>query len=430
MTMNDNDTRTRWYGLAMVLITAMGAVACASTESELSVGAHDETSSAASKSPVEDRIEGVVRDIETGQRLDEARTTLDQILADPAATSDERDDARLALSRLHEVSGDKEAAVRVVEELLSSHPVSSRFAARSLAEKRLRFLLTGTDQEGPSYPPQTTVAPVAKALADHFVAGENGTTRIQVLIFGPPSQDEKPLGTFNIAGALREQKREACPLCNDSVSVSTSRSRTSSWVSIPAAAADSREEPSISDSLTVFYYDLESNRVPSRYDSHLPLPSDEIAAQLDRGDGLIAVKTRVGAPPVILLAAPRRAMLPEVEEALAKMTTLPTSPTPVSLSRGLRPNEIQAVVRDAHPELRACYETYLAAAPEARGKVVMSFGIEPDGSAVDARATEASTLQAPSLHTCFAAEFLRMEFPATGQSTTVKYPISLSPSTD
>jgi hypothetical protein len=199
-------------------------------------------------------------------------------------------------------------------------------------------------------------------------------------------------------------------------------------VSIPATlAAGASKTPNLATALTVFYYDLETNRIPSRYDAYLPMQSARIAAHLEKGEGLIAVKVREGAPPIIVLAAPRWAMLSEVEKAFAAMTELPTEPTPVPLSLALRPKEIHAVVRSTYPQLRSCYETLLASAPDAQGKVVASFAIYPAGTVEDLDMTKDSTLTDATLQGCFKTVFAGMRFPATGRTTTVQYPISLSP---
>ena len=59
--------------------------------------------------------------------------------------------------------------------------------------------------------------------------------------------------------------------------------------------------------MNVFYFDLESDRIPTRYEKYLPLDEKTIVSHLENGDGLIAAKERKGAPPAILIAAPRSA---------------------------------------------------------------------------------------------------------------------------
>src|SRR5690606_6015043 len=106
----------------------------------------------------------------------------------------------------------------------------------------------------------------------------------------------------------REQAQARCPTCeNVPVKIHTSSSREPSWTSIP------KYRKRLEAALIVVYVDLES-LVPARYEDILPMPTGEIAARLQKGDGLIAVRERKGAPPIILLAAPRRSQLSEVEE--------------------------------------------------------------------------------------------------------------------
>jgi len=421
--------QSTWFGMAVVAgCLGLGAGCAQPTDAGAGAAAFavDPGTTVA-----EGRIETALRDVETGRNLPAARGVLEQSLADEALTTDQRDDARLALSRLYELQGDKEAAIRAVEELLGSHRAETRFASRDVAERRLRKLLTGNEAEPPSHRNPGEVAPIAGALASYFATEKDGTTRAQVLIFGRSPEEGRHSPMLNFSGALQEKRREECPLCTESVGVNSSISQVSSWVSIPSAlAANPATEPSLGSSLVIYYYDLETHRIPSRYDAHLPMPSEAVARRLEAGEGLIAVRVREGVPPLVLLAAPRWAMLSEVEKAFAQMRELPKEPTPVVLDTRLRPSEIQAEVRAAYPKLRGCFETHLAAMPDAEGKIVMGFSIDADGRAQDVLATEDSTLQDAQLQRCFVEVFGKLTFPAVGKGTTVKYPIALSPSRD
>jgi hypothetical protein len=424
-----NRNQVTWLGM-VVMAGCLGVAAGCAQPTDAGAGA-----AAVEVDPgatvAEGRIETALRDVETGRNLPAARGVLEQALGDEAITSDQRDDARLALSRLYELQGDKEAAIRAVEELLGSYRAETRFASRDLAERRLRKLLTGDEAESPSHRNPGEVAPIAGALASFFAKEKDGTTRAQVLIFGRSPEEGRHSPMLNFSGALQEKRREECPLCTDSVGVNSSVSQVSSWVSIPAAlAANPETSPSLGSSLVIYYYDLETNRIPSRYDAHLPMPSEAVARRLEAGEGLIAVRVREGAPPLVLLAAPRWAMLSEVEKAFAQMRELPKEPTPVVIDNRLRSTEIQSVVRSAYPKLRACYETHVAAVPDAEGKIVMGFSIDAEGRAQDVKATEDSTLQDAQLQRCFVEVFGTLTFPAAGKNTTVTYPIALSPSRD
>lgn len=415
--------RAVFMGWLAVVGTAFG---CAEQGSAEAVGIAEPTGTAVLES-AELKIERAVRDIESGQNLDAARAQLDAVLADPAVSPDLRDDARLALSRLHEIRGEDEQAIVAIEQLLASHRLDAKYAAHQAAERRLRFLLTGSEDSLPRSEARDVIPPIAHRLAGFFTPDSQGTTHVGILIFGRAPETGEPTGAFNIAEALQARKQESCPLCTDGVSVSTSRSQTSSWVMLPAAAAAAPSEgPTYANALTVFYFDLETNRIPSRYDSYLPMRSDDVVARLEKGEGVVAVKVRDGAPPVVLLAAPRWGLLSDVEQAFSKLEELPAEPQSVSVDPKLRSDEIRAVVRGGYPKLRKCYEDLLATDPDARGKVVLGFAIE-NGSAVDVEVDAQSTLTDAALQSCFLGAFRSLRFPAAPGRVTVKYPIALSP---
>jgi hypothetical protein len=214
-------------------------------------------------------------------------------------------------------------------------------------------------------------------------------------------------------------RRDACPLCDERTNINTTSSRTGSWLSIPAY------KDRLEDWLTVFYFDLEQLRVPARYDSLLPMPSAEIAARLAKGEGLVVAHERRGAPPAILVAAPRWAQLASVEEALASMKSLPTEPTPVKLDPTLRPSEIRAVVRSAKKAMRQCFNDLTSRVPDAQGKVVLKFAIR-DGAVLDATIeTDSASLRDGPFEQCLLGATRALKFPVTGKDgkTTVAYPI-------
>ncbi|MDZ4065142.1 MAG: hypothetical protein U1E22_10820, partial [Coriobacteriia bacterium] len=118
MTINERSARAIWIAVAACGITLMG---CANGLEGEDRGEVLPAAQALGTNPGEDQIEAALRDVETGRNLDASQKILERVIGEQGATSDQRDDARLALSRLHELRGDKEAAVRVVEELLASH---------------------------------------------------------------------------------------------------------------------------------------------------------------------------------------------------------------------------------------------------------------------------------------------------------------------
>src|SRR5690348_3841390 len=67
------------------------------------------------------RLEQAERSLDVGRDIAAARATLEEIVRDPTTTPEQRDQARLALSRALEAGGDREAALTAVEALLASH---------------------------------------------------------------------------------------------------------------------------------------------------------------------------------------------------------------------------------------------------------------------------------------------------------------------
>ncbi|XXY46138.1 AgmX/PglI C-terminal domain-containing protein [Sorangium sp. So ce269] len=371
-------------------------------------------------------IEQAERRLDAGREIAAARQALSEVLADPTATPDQRDQARLAVSRVLEAEGDPEAAIAAVESLLGDHAVGEPWPLQKAAERRLRLLVTGSEEEPlPEEPLDASQAsPFARALARYFPVPESDPREltIRVLTFGGSREVSERLRTFAIAPAIRALRQEACPRCDDQVMINHKSYGTDGWVQIPAA------RPRLGSSLAVFYFDLGNQRIPARYDADLPLPTADIVARLEKGEGLIAARERAGAPPAILIAAPRRAQLPAVEAALAAMTELPAAPVSVPLPGQLERAEIQAVVRGSFGRYRVCYEELLARSPAAAGAIPLTFAILGDGTVADAAVdTARSTLRDATLERCMVAATSALRFPGIGQKTTVVYPIELSP---
>lgn len=376
-------------------------------------------------SPVAERLERAIRSVDRGEKLDEARAALEAIAADKAATRDQQDDARLGLSRVFEQQGNEEAAINVVEELLAAHWEDSKFAASEAAERRLRFLLTGR-QEGNTYrlPRSKPLPPVAVAMSKLYEPDADGRVLVDMFIFGGPGRSRSE--AFDVAEAKREE--QGAGLGGKNGWVGQSVSQTGSWVSLPQAIAEKRADmPQPDRSLVVFFYDLGDNRVPSRYDAYLPMPSDEIAAVLERGEGLVMAKKREGGKPTIVLAAPRAGQLALVEEAFAQMTELPYEAAKVPLPSKLMGEEIQARVRANFGSFRVCYEELLSRDPKAEGKIMMNFVIDKDGKVESASLGDETTVRDAKLEECALAGVKKLEFPATEGKTTVHYPIAMSP---
>ena len=116
----------------------------------------------------------------------------------------------------------------------------------------------------------------------------------------------------------------------------------------------------------------------------------------------------------------RREVLPEDEEAVRRGSA--TNPFP---SNG---PGIQEAVRSAKPALRECYEGWLQAMPELKGKVTMAFEIEHEEGEAAARVTRSeitsSELDQPILEGCIINAFSGLHFePPEGGKLSVKYPL-------
>jgi hypothetical protein len=199
--------------------------------------------------------------------------------------------------------------------------------------------------------------------------------------------------------------------------------RQADWLMIPAV------EDYLEDAMAVFYFDLGAGRIPARYERHLPMPVADIERQLDAGKSFIVAKEREGAPPTLLLAAPRTAMLEEVEKALAELAELPTKPVYIEVPANLRPAEIQSVVRnELMGKVRGCYEQLLKSEPDARGDLMLEFTIAPSGS-LSRRSVQSddAPLRNPEFTACVDGHLAELAFPATAKETTVTYPIKVSP---
>jgi hypothetical protein len=366
------------------------------------------------------RLEQAERKLDVGGDAAAARAAIEEALRDGALSPEQRDQAKAALSRALEAEGDREGAVTTIEGLLAEHADDHRWLMQERVEQRLCKLLTGAECEArPKEEDDRPVSPMAKVLARYFPETPQGV-EINVLAFGGASDRGSPV--VEIDRAVRALKREACGLCDEKVRTHTSIGRQSSWVGIPATRSR------LGSSLAVFYFDLGDGRVPARYDAELPIPSAEIAGHLERGEGLVVARERKGAPPTIVVAAPRAAQLEEVEEALAKMSALPLSPAVVQLSPKLRAVEVQAVVRGGRKDQKACYEKLLVRSPAAAGRLELKYSVEGDGRVEGATVeTESAALRDADFLQCLKAAASSLTFPATGARVTVSYPLVVNP---
>ncbi|MEZ4293947.1 MAG: AgmX/PglI C-terminal domain-containing protein [Polyangiaceae bacterium] len=366
------------------------------------------------------RVEQAERAIDTGRDLAAARDALEAVVADKSAPEDVRDRASMSLSRACEALKDSECAVKAVEDLLAAHSEDRQFAGVEAAERRLRKLLTGKDEQDSHHPrPTEKTAPFAAVLAGYY---ENKTEPldISVVAFGHDAHGSQDLGTFNVAGALHEKAQAVCPLCDVSIKARVWISNHGSWTSIPA------ERSALGGSIVAFYTHL-GDPIPARYDALLPMPIAEVNARLAKGEGLVVAKERPGAPPVLLIAAPREAQLHEVEEKLSMEEALPLTPLVVQVSPALTKDEIRGVVRTRMPALKKCYDDLLARTPGASGRLILSFAVEGGGEVTEVEIEGTDKLDEAAVVKCAAEAVNTMQFPATGQRTNVKYPFVFAP---
>jgi len=370
------------------------------------------------------RVEQAERALDVGRDVTTARATLAAVAADKTAPADLRDRAALSLSRALESAKDLEGAIVAVESLLAAHADDHQWPAKDAADRRLRKLLTGSEEQ-PASPrgPTDKASPFARVLAGYYPTAKDVPVEIAILAFGGDSSASDQLGTFHVGDAMRDIAQDACPLCDSKVDIHTRSSRSGSWTAIPGAKGQ------MGGALTVFYTHL-GDAIPGRYDAVLPAPMAEVTAHLQKGESFVVARERPGAPPVVLIAAPREAQLIDVEEALSKMTALPTSLTVVKVPAKLKPDEIRTVMRTGMRELSKCYEELLKREPAAAGKVDVRFAIRGDGSVENAQLDTTDSFDDAGLVSCITDTTSALRFAATGVTTTVTYPIAFSPGDD
>lgn len=108
-------------------------------------------------------------------------------------------------------------------------------------------------------------------------------------------------------------------------------------------------------------------------------------------------------------------------------------PADVQGPRPLTAGEISEALRAHHGALRDCYEAEVArrgtgASRSLSGTLVVSFGVEPDGSVSAVKVGPGSTLDDAAIVRCVLAELERIQFPeSNGSGTTVNYPLLFFP---
>ena len=402
--------------LGSLVLFGLLVAACGQTSSPDSQPAEQ----APSASPASNAaLEEALADAETGRDPARTRAALEACLAAPGLSKEDRVRADVALARLVQGS-DAERAATLLEDAVS--------LGDEEVPKQLFALLAG--HEPPSrwrYREEPTVAPVAVALSRLFPeATPEADVQIDIVVFGGAHQrTSNELGTFEIAGALRQKAVDACGLCDEvKTSIHTSRSGTSLWSSIP------RYESRLERALVVIYVE-EETMVPARYAKWLAAPIADVKKAIDAGDGLYAVKERPGAPPLVTIAAPRAPQLAAVEEAFARLTELPKEPVTVKVAQGLSKDEIRSGVRTRFGAFKQCYESLLERSPKAAGKVQLSFTVAGTGALTEPRVTLDPGLEDPAFRACTEKVLSSVHYGAWSKDanakTTVRYPIELSP---
>lgn len=405
------------------LITALSTLALAACTAQTDGGGQRSESKG---EPVQvseqaQAVETAQRSLDVGKVAPGSEASLQAIIK--SGTADERDEAALALSRTYQLQGKTEAAITTLEDLLASHRENDRWEREEEVGNKLAELVTGRAAPvRPEAQERDRISAFARALMPSFHPDAKGAYELDVMLVGGSGTASNRLGTFNVGDAIHDRALEQCPLCEKRPKVHTHQSRIGTWLSVP------KYRERFDTALTVFFYDKTANRIPARYEQYLPMSVKEIDERLASGQGLIAVKQRESAPPVILIAAPRFGQITDVETALSEMSKLPEGPVSVKLAGGLRRDEIQSVIRGARKEFKACYEALLTRAASAAGKVTLEFSIDAEGTVRSPLAkADGDALSEPQFLSCFSQATQALTFPAAGVSTTVKYPLELSP---
>ncbi|HEU4537798.1 MAG TPA: AgmX/PglI C-terminal domain-containing protein [Polyangiaceae bacterium] len=380
-----------------------------------------ETSAAPGAAPApadvapESALERALVDVDVGRNLAAARETLTTMLASGSLSKEDRVRADLVLAKLLEPT-DKERAIALLEDAASLDD--------GAAQKRLFRLLAGRDAPS-SWARNTWDAPPppsAFAFARYFPAATaDNEVDVQVFVFGGDARTTDTLGTFHVGDALRSNAFDACRSCDEAkAGIHVASTHKELWSAIPAYAAQ------LEKALVVLYVD-EETMVPERYAKWLAAPAADLRAAFSRGEGLVAIKERPGAPPLVTVAAPRVAQLLTVEATLAAMGELPKQPVTVKLDDALTKNEIQRGMRAHFGPFWSCYESLIARRPDARGKATLSFTVEASGKVEGMRVALDGTLEDAELRPCFEKAAGAMHFPAWSQNpsakTAIRYPL-------
>ncbi|TNE49380.1 MAG: energy transducer TonB [Deltaproteobacteria bacterium] len=120
------------------------------------------------------------------------------------------------------------------------------------------------------------------------------------------------------------------------------------------------------------------------------------------------------------------------EAATSKAQTTPkktSKATPKKAPKAWGKNEIRSVIRANQRKFRYCYEKELLKKSSLKGRVVVSFQIQPNGTTGKV-GLRSSSLKDSKVESCILRVFRRMRFPAPpgGGVVRVNYPLVFSPS--
>lgn len=365
-------------------------------------------------------VDEALADAETGRDPVAAQARLETLLADASLKKEDHARVALALSRIVDKAGDHERAIQLAEDATAS--------GNEDAEKQLFLLLTGkaSPSQWSRRGDQGTPTDSARAFAKYYPAATpDRQVEVEMYLFGGGGSKESVQSPFDVGAALRQNAVDACGLCDEvKTKIHTHSSRETFWSGIPKYASK------LDKALVVVYVDADTIP-PARYEKWLAAPLSEIQGAIEHGEGMIAVKERPGAPPLVTIAAPRMSQLGTLETRLAGMSTLPLAPITIKLSEALAPSEIQGAIRSRFGAFRKCYEDLLVRKPGAGGKIELAYTIGNDGIPRDVVVNVPAALDDSTLVSCVKTTAEKTVYPAWSRdpkaTTTVKYPIVVTP---
>lgn len=365
-------------------------------------------------------VDEALADAETGRDPAAAQARLETLLGDASLKKEDHARVALALSRIVEKAGDHERAIQLAEDATAS--------GNEDAEKQLFLLLTGktSPSQWSRRGDQGSPTDSARAFAKYWPAATpDRQVEVEMYLFGGGGSKESVQSPFDVAAALRQNAVDACGLCDEvKTKIHTHSSRETFWTGIPKYASK------LDKALVVVYVDAETIP-PARYEKWLAAPLADIQAAIGRGDGMVVVKERPGAPPLVTIAAPRMSQLGTMEAKLAGMSTLPLAPFTMKLPEALAAGEIQGAIRARFGAFRKCYEELLARKPGAGGKIELAYAIGNDGTPRDVVVNVPAALDDATLVACVKTTAEKTTYPAWSRdpkaTTTVRYPITVTP---